>query len=77
MNNDVELIGLDEAEIPSQSYPEFARWEEVSDDYDRGPRRGPPPRPRERTVVRERVVREPTQRLDTDIEQVPPVTRRP
>lgn len=64
VRNEVELMGLDAAEIPSQSYPEFARWEEGSAvEYDRGPRgRSDAP------VLRERMDRDrrPPQRPDTD-----------
>jgi ammonia channel protein AmtB len=57
VRNEVEVLGLDVAEIPSQGYPEFAIWEEASaaiedaprrpDPRDLPPRRGPgdlPPR---------------------------------
>ncbi len=88
VRNEVELMGLDEAEIPSQSYPEFARWEEATagDRYDRpsrprydGPRgdgpRGDAPR-RDAPVLRDRVERQEMDRNDPD--RVPPVPpRRP
>ena len=71
VRNEVELMGLDAAEIPSQSYPEFARWEEGSAvEYDRGPRgRSDAP------VLRERMDhdRRPPQRPDTD--RMPPQRR--
>ena len=79
VRNEVELIGLDEAEIPSQSYPEFARWEEASaDDRPRRPRSEAP-------VLRDRAERD---RMDmqgkrheldrNDPDRVPPVPpRRP
>ena len=79
VRNEVELLGLDEAEIPSQSYPEFARWEEATaGDYDNRPRRprhDAPPMPRERSQ------QPPMERGDMhrgDPERVPPVPpRRP
>lgn len=86
VRNEVELMGLDEAEIPSQSYPEFARWEEASagDRYDRPRRpsvdefrsdsRGVPPR-RDAPVLRDRVERQELDRNDPG--RIPPVPRKP
>jgi len=81
VRNEVELMGLDEAEIPSQSYPEFARWEEATaSDYDRPrrprsdapmPRERPPQRNSDDPMPRER----PPQRNDmdrNDPDRVPP-----
>jgi len=76
VRNEVELMGLDEAEIPSQSYPEFARWEEATGGYDRGdrgPRRGPPPPRRDDAPV----LRDRAERMDVDIDRAPPAPRRP
>ncbi len=90
VRNEVELMGLDAAEIPSQSYPEFARWEEAtagdggrsrrprSDADERLSRRPDAPMRREEAPMRgER----PSQRYDmdrNDPDRVPPVPpRRP
>ena len=70
VRNEVELLGLDEAEIPSQSYPEFARWEEATAG-DR-PRR---PHPDDAPMRRERPPRNDMDRNDPD--RVPPVPRPP
>jgi len=70
VRNEVELMGLDEAEIPSQSYPEFARWEEATaGDHDR-PRRPRPDAP----VLRDRAPRSEMDRNDPD--RVPPLPPR-
>ena len=44
VRNEVELLGLDVAEIPSQGYPEFAVWEEATAAIEAAPRRRPDPR---------------------------------
>ena len=44
VRNEVELLGLDVAEIPSQGYPEFAVWEEATAAIEAAPRRRPEPR---------------------------------
>lgn len=45
VRNEVEILGLDPAEIPSQAYPEFAVWEEATTEPSRGdPSRNDPPR---------------------------------
>ncbi len=72
VRNEVELMGMDEAEIPSQSYPEFARWEEAAaGDRDR-PRR---PAPEARPAPDAPVLRERADRVDPN--RIPPVPRRP
>jgi len=43
IRNEVEVLGIDVAEIPSQGYPEFAVWEEASAAIEDAPRRRPDP----------------------------------
>ena len=79
VRNEVEIMGLDVAEIPSQGYPEFARWEEAADDgMGGGPRHsarhdarhdGRPDAP----VMRDRVDNRPPSR---DPDRMPPPPRR-
>lgn len=82
VRNEVELMGLDEAEIPSQSYPEFARWEESTaggDDRPARSSRGEAPVLRDR-VERDRMDRQGNRHeLDrSDPGRLPPVPpRRP
>ena len=78
VRNEVELMGLDEAEIPSQSYPEFARWEEATAGDDHRPRR---PRYDDAPMHDEPVRRErPPQYNEMDRgdpDRLPPVPRPP
>ena len=90
VRNEVELLGLDPAEIPSQAYPEFAIWEEAPagiegrpggrPDYDREPpppRREPPPPRREPPPPRrdDEYLRERPEGLDRPGNRPPPTRR--
>lgn len=77
VRNEVEVLGLDVAEIPSQGYPEFAVWEEASAAIeDMPPRRDPgdlPPR-----QMRDRDLPPPPRdRRPMDDRRPPPPDRRP
>ena len=78
VRNEVEIMGLDVAEIPSQGYPEFARWEDTADDVMGGggggsrPSGRPDGRP-DAPVMRERVDHRPPSR---NPDRMPPPPRR-
>lgn len=82
VRNEVEVLGLDVAEIPSQGYPEFAVWEEASAAIEDAPRR-PSPRdlpPRDsvrREPGRDMPPRDVQARRPMDDRRPPDVDRRP